>query len=81
MKYTVDYSQYPEWQAKIEAMKDTQDWLGKVKFRKVVKLLKQDNESSLRMLYFALALVGVQGYPAQVMIDLYAPKQLAFVFE
>jgi hypothetical protein len=81
MKYTVDYTHYPEWQAKIEAMKDTQDWLGKARFRKVVKLLKGDNQSSLRMLYFALALVGVQGYPAQVMIELYVPKQMSFVFE
>jgi len=76
MHYERDYSGQPEWMAKIDALKDTQDFLGKPKFRKVVKLLKNDYVSSKRMLFLGLALVGVQGYPAHVMIDMYAPKQL-----
>ncbi len=81
MHYTVDYSQYPEWQAKVEALKDAQDWLGKARFRKVVKFLKDDYSSPKRVLYLALAMLGIQGYPAQAMIEVYAPKQLAFKFE
>ena len=76
MSYEKDYSGQPEWMAKVDALKDAQEWLGKAKFRKVVKLLKNDNVSSKRMLLLGLALVGIQGYPAQVMIDVYAPKQL-----
>lgn len=76
MHYEIDYTDRPEWIAKVDAMKDTQDFLGKVKFRKVVKALQGDYTSSKRMLHFALGLAGIQGYPAQVMIDLYAPKQL-----
>ena len=81
MKYTVDYTQYPEWVAKIEAMKDTQDYLGKPKFRKVVKFLKNDKQTPTRLLYLALALLGIEGYPAYVMIDLYVPKQMSFNFD
>ena len=76
MSYEKDYSGQPEWMAKVDALKDAQEWLGKAKFRKVVKLLKNDNVSSKRMLLLGLALVGIQGYPAQVMIDVYVPKQL-----
>lgn len=81
MHYTVDYSKFPEWEAKINALKDAEDWLGKPRFRKVVKLLKNDNTSSKRMLYLALAMLGIQGYPAQAMIEVYARKQLELVFE
>lgn len=76
MHYEKDYSGQAEWMAKVDALKDAQEWLGKARFRKVVKLLKNDNVSSKRMLLLGLALVGIQGYPAQVMIDVYAPKQL-----
>ena len=80
MKYTVDYSHYPEWQAKIEAMKDTQDWLGKPKFRRVVKLLKNDTSTPTHIIYFVLGMLGIEGYPAQVMFELYVPKQMSFDF-
>ena len=76
MHYERDYSGQPEWMAKVDALKDAQEWLGKVKYRRVVKLLKNDYVSSKRMLLLGLALVGIQGYPAHVMIDVYAPKQL-----
>ena len=81
MKYTVDYSHYPEWQAKIEAMKDAQDWLGKARFRKVVKLLKTDTSTPTHVIYMILGMLGIQGYPAQVMFELYVPKQLSFKFD
>jgi len=81
MKYTIDYSQYPEWQAKIEAMKDTQDWLGKARFRKVVKLLKNDVSTPKHVVYIILGMLGIEGYPAQVMFELYVPKQMSFEFE
>ena len=76
MSYTKDYSGQPEWMAKVDALKDTEEFLGKARFRKIVKLLKADYVSSKRMLFLGLALAGVQGYPAHVMIDVYAPKQL-----
>jgi hypothetical protein len=76
MHYEKDYSGQAEWMAKVDALKDVQDWLGKPHFRRLVKLLKNDYTSSKRMLFLGLALVGVQGYPAHVMIDVYAPKQL-----
>jgi hypothetical protein len=76
MSYKKDYSGQPEWMAKVDAMKDTQDYLGKPMFRKVVKLLKNDYRSPKHALLLALMLIGINGYPADVMIDLYAPKQL-----
>jgi hypothetical protein len=76
MSYTKDYSGQAEWMARVDALKDTQDYLGKTVFRRVVKLLKNDYTSTKRALYIGLAICGVEGYPAYVMIDTYAPKQL-----
>jgi hypothetical protein len=76
MSYKKDYSGQPEWMAKVDAMKDVQDYLGKPMFRRVVKLLKNDYRSPKHALSLALMLIGINGYPADVMIDMYAPKQL-----
>lgn len=76
MRYTKDYSQFPEHIAKVEAMKDVQDFLGKADLRRVIKILQGDYLSTMRGLHIGLALIGIEGYPAKVMIDLYAPKQL-----
>lgn len=74
--YTRDYSNQPEWMAKLDALKDVEEWLGKPMFRKVVKLLKNDYTTPKHKLSLALMLMGINGYPADVMIDVYAPKQL-----
>ena len=41
MHYEKDYSGQAEWMAKVDALKDAEEWLGKARFRKVVKLLKK----------------------------------------
>lgn len=75
MSYEITYD-LTDNRAKFNAMKDAQEFLGKAKFRKVVSILQNDRTSSRRMLILGLALVGIQGYPAEVMIDMYVPKQL-----
>jgi len=75
MSYEITYD-LTDNRAKFNAMKDTQEYLGKAMFRKVVGILQNDYTSSKRMMILGLAIIGVQGYPAEVMVDMYAPKQL-----
>lgn len=76
MSYTVKYQQTNEAEKQAAALKDCKEWLGAKQFNKVTKILKADNGASSRhMIRLGLAMVGIQGYPAEAMIDKYWTSQ------
>jgi hypothetical protein len=75
MHYETEYDTSDVSAAQAKAIKDCKDWLGTKQFNKVVKILKDDNgQTPKNMVLFGLSLQGIQGYPANVMIELYHSK-------
>ena len=72
MSYEIDYTdKTPE-----QAIKDCKQWLGTKSFNKVVKILQEDcGKTSRPMVRLGLAMQGIQGYPAEAMIDEYWSSQ------
>lgn len=69
--FTVDYNTIKAGEKRVaKALKDCKDWLGTKQYRKIIQIIKADNgRTSRNLLLFGLAMRGVQGYPAEVMID------------
>jgi hypothetical protein len=69
--YTVDYNALPEGEKRIaKALKDCKDWLGTRQYREIIQIIRTDRgRTSRNMLLLGLSLRGIQGYPAEVMID------------
>jgi hypothetical protein len=73
--YEIKYDTSNVSEAQAKAIKDCKDWLGTKQFNKVVKILQGDNgQSSKKMVLFGLSFQGIQGYPAEVMVELYHSK-------
>jgi len=72
MHYDIDYSGMDAAAAEAKAEQDCIKWLGKRQFNKVVGLLQADQQSSKEhMIRLGLAMQGIQGFPAEVMIQKY----------
>ena len=71
MSFTVDYNAYPEGEQRVmAALTDCKKWLGTRDYRKVVKALSADHgRTSRNMLRLRLAMNGIQGFPAEVLLD------------
>lgn len=70
MSYEIDYNKLPANEREAQAIKDCMEWLGKKQFAKVVEILVLDNgESPRQLVRLGLMMQGIQGYPAEVMID------------
>jgi hypothetical protein len=70
MHYEIDYSS--KINAAEAAEQDCIEWLGKKQFNKVIAILRADEgRSSEHLVVLGLSLQGIQGYPAQVLIDKY----------
>ena len=77
MSYEIKYDTSLAETAEAKAIADCKEWLGSKRFNKVVKLLKDDKgRTSRRMVVFALSFQGIQGYPAEVMVNKYWNNQL-----
>jgi hypothetical protein len=75
MHYETEYDTSDVSAAQAKAIKDCKDWLGTKQFNKVVKILKEDEgRTSKQLVLFGLSLQGIQGYPANVMVELYHSK-------
>jgi hypothetical protein len=75
MHYETEYDTTDVSAAQAKAIKDCKDWLGTKQFNKVVKILKEDEgRTSKQLVLFGLSLQGIQGYPANVMVELYHSK-------
>lgn len=70
MHYEIDYTNNPN--AAAEAEKDCIEWLGKKQFNKVIAILQSDaGRSSENLVRLGLSMQGIQGYPAEVLIQKY----------
>ena len=73
--YTIKYDTTDEQQAKDKAIQDCKDWLGKENFAKLIEAFKQDiasaEPSSKQAVKVGLMMIGIQGYPAEVLINTY----------
>jgi hypothetical protein len=73
--YEIKYDTTDEQKAKDKAIQDCKDWLGSKGFAALLKEFERDNAggaSPRREIEVALMMIGIQGYPAQVMIDTYS---------
>lgn len=76
MHYEVRYDQQDETAKADAAIADCKKWLGKKQFARVVRILQNDKGQSTRQLVlFGLAMQGIQGYPAEVMVGRYWTPQ------
>jgi len=72
MHYTIEYDDVASCATKQKALDDCRQWLGRRQFNKVVRLLKEDQQQSSRyMVTVGLSFQGIEGYPAEVLIDTY----------
>ena len=71
MSYEIRYDlTSPDAEAK--AIADCKEWLGTMRFNKIAKILKADKgRTSRKTIVAILSFQGIQGYPAQVMVDKY----------
>ena len=73
--YTIKYDTADEQQAKDKAIQDCKDWLGEKRFAILIKAFEQDisstNPSSKQAVKVGLMMIGIQGYPAEVLVDTY----------
>lgn len=79
--FTVDYNVHPEGEKRIvAALKDCKQWLGTKQYRKVVRILTTDRGRTPRnFIYLGLAMQGIQGYPAEVMVqEFWSPQRDLF---
>ena len=76
MGYTVKYDLTDTESAEAQAIADCKRWLGDRQFNNVVEALRADaGQCSKECVLFELMLMGIDGYPAQVMTDKYWNKQ------
>jgi hypothetical protein len=78
MGYTISYDRSNEAEAQRKALADVKQWLGTKQFNKVAKILASDHGNTSRfMVTLALSMQGIEGYPADVMVDTYwTPQRL-----
>jgi hypothetical protein len=71
--YTVDYSDCTPQDKYKRALGDVIDYMGTVKFSKMVYAFRQHPEIPVDHLAFYLSLGGIQGYPVQALHDHFWP--------
>jgi hypothetical protein len=72
--YEIKYDTTDEQQAKDKAIQDCKDWLGKENFAKLIEAFERDIASvpsPRQEIRVGLMMIGIQGYPAEVLIDTY----------
>jgi hypothetical protein len=77
MSYEIEYSDLESPATVQQALNDCKQWLGKAQFKKVSEILRADQGRTPRHLVrFGLMMQGIQGYPAEAMIDKYWSPQM-----
>jgi len=73
--YEIKYDTTDEQKAKDKAIQDCKDWLGEKRFAILIEAFKQDiaseEPSSKQAVKVGLMMIGIQGYPAEVLVDTY----------
>ena len=76
MSYEIKYSNIKSPDTIKKALSDCKDWLGKARYKKVCDILKADHgQTPPNLIRIGLMMQGIQGYPAQAMIDTYWSPQ------
>jgi len=76
MSYEIEYSNIGSEETIKVALKDCKQWLGNARYKKVCDILKTDHgQTSPSLIRMGLMMQGIQGYPAQAMIDTYWSPQ------
>jgi hypothetical protein len=74
MSYEIKYENLDSAETKAKAIEDCKDWLGS-HFDKVVEILAHANpDMSPNLVRLGLSMQGIQGYPADVLIETYLGK-------
>jgi hypothetical protein len=72
MGYEIKYDTTDRSKSETKALADVKHWLGTKQFNKVAKILASDRGNTSRfMVTLALSMQGIEGYPAEVMVDTY----------
>lgn len=72
--YEIKYDTSDVSAAQAKAIKDCKDWLGEENFAKLIKAFERDIASvpsPRQEIRVGLMMIGIQGYPAEVLIDTY----------
>ena len=81
MSYEIQYNNIGSEETIKKALDDCKDWLGKARYKKVCDILKADHgQTSPNLIRMGLMMQGIQGYPAQAMIDTYWSPQMRLDF-
>jgi hypothetical protein len=81
MSYEIQYSNTASAETIKKALKDCKDWLGNAQYKKVCNILKADQgQTPTHLIRVGLMMQGIQGYPAQAMIDTYWSPQMQLNF-
>jgi len=76
MSYEIEYSDLVSPETIQKALDDCKNWLGKTQYKKVCDILEANRGQTPRHLVrLGLMMQGIQGYPAEVMIDTYWSAQ------
>jgi len=76
MSYEIAYADIGSAETVKKALKDCKDWLGNAQYKKVCDILKTDHgQTPPNLIRIGLMMQGIQGYPAQAMIDTYWSPQ------
>ncbi len=75
MHYEIKYDETDSVETQDKAIQDCKDWLGEEQFDKVVNHLRNTEVTGSRnLMRLALSFQGIQGYPAEVMLERYWAK-------
>lgn len=72
MSYEIEYSDCKSPETIQKALEDCRDWLGADLYEKISLILIQDKgQTSRNLIRMGLMMQGIQGYPAEAMINTY----------
>ncbi len=78
MGHTIDYAGMGPAAAADKAVKDVKRWLGAKRFNTVIKVLQgRDGAIPLGNARFMLHMIGIEGFPVEVMIERYWQPQMS----
>jgi hypothetical protein len=76
MSYEIEYNDLESPETIQRALDDCKEWLGNAQYKKICKILADDKgRTSRNMIRMGLMMQGIQGYPAEAMINTYWSPQ------
>jgi hypothetical protein len=82
MSYEITYADIGSAETEQKALSDIKDYWGAKHFKKVTEALADDHgRSSKQMIIISLMMCGVQGYPAEVLLNTYWTPQMLLELE